>query len=83
VVLFGPAPIEEWGPPEDGPHRALTVADLRRGDPFADEPDPALLGVTVADVLDAVTDVLAPRASAPVGSGAGWAGPSTTGRTEP
>jgi ADP-heptose:LPS heptosyltransferase len=83
VVLFGPAPIEEWGPPEDGPHRALTVADLRRGDPFADEPDPALLGVTVADVLDAVTDVLAPRASAPVGSGAGWTGPSTTGRTEP
>jgi ADP-heptose:LPS heptosyltransferase len=57
VVLFGPAPVEEWGPPEDGPHRALTVAALRRGDPFAADPDPALLGVTVADVLAAVDDL--------------------------
>ncbi|WP_219415618.1 glycosyltransferase family 9 protein [Pseudonocardia nigra] len=61
VVLFGPAPIEEWGPPEREPHRALTVAELRRGDPFAAEPDPALLGVGVPDVLAAVTDVLAAR----------------------
>jgi ADP-heptose:LPS heptosyltransferase len=60
VVLFGPAPVEEWGPPENGPHRALAVEKLRRGDAFAAEPDPALLGVTVADVLDAVSDVLAP-----------------------
>jgi ADP-heptose:LPS heptosyltransferase len=57
VVLFGPARIEEWGPPEDGPHRALTVAALRRGDPFAADPDPALLAVTVADVLAAVDDL--------------------------
>jgi ADP-heptose:LPS heptosyltransferase len=57
VVLFGPAPVEEWGPPEDGPHRVLTVEALRRGDPFAADPDPALLGVTVQDVLDAVADV--------------------------
>ncbi len=58
VVLFGPAPVDEWGPPADGPHRALTVASLRRGDPFAADPDPALLGVTVADVLTAVEDAL-------------------------
>jgi ADP-heptose:LPS heptosyltransferase len=63
VVLFGPAPIEEWGPPADGPHRALTVAGLRRGDPFAADPDPALLGVTVEDVLDAVGAVPAAPAS--------------------
>jgi ADP-heptose:LPS heptosyltransferase len=58
VVLFGPAPVSEWGPPEDGPHRALTVAALRRGDPFAAEPDPALLGVTVQDVLAAVAELV-------------------------
>ncbi|MHA6630674.1 glycosyltransferase family 9 protein [Pseudonocardia sichuanensis] len=65
VVLFGPAPIEEWGPPADGPHRALTVAERRRGDPFAADPDPALLGVTVPDVLDAVGEVLVVPARSP------------------
>jgi ADP-heptose:LPS heptosyltransferase len=64
VVLFGPAPIEEWGPPEDGPHRALTVPALRRGDPFAADPDPALLGVTVADVLAAVGELIGPDITA-------------------
>ena len=53
VVLFGPAPPEEWGPPP-GPHVALTKAELRRGDTFAQEADPALLGVSVQEVLDAV-----------------------------
>lgn len=53
VVLFGPAPPEIWGPPP-GPHVVLTRAELRRGDTFADQPDPALLGVTVPDVLAAV-----------------------------
>lgn len=58
VVLFGPASIEEWGPPAAGPHRALAVEELRRGDPFAADPDPALLAITVADVLAAAFDVL-------------------------
>lgn len=58
VVLFGPAPPEYWGPPP-GPHRVLTDASQRRGESFADEPDPALLAVTVADVLEAAEDVLA------------------------
>jgi ADP-heptose:LPS heptosyltransferase len=58
VVLFGPAPVEEWGPPEDGPHRALTVPALRRGDPFAPDPDPAVLAVTVGDVLAAVAELM-------------------------
>lgn len=53
VVLFGPAPAEEWGPPP-GPHVVLTAVELRRGDVFAADPDPALLAVTVRDVLEAV-----------------------------
>lgn len=52
VVIFGPAPVAEWGPPE-GPHIALTDEALRVGDTFAVEPDPALLAVSVRDVLAA------------------------------
>jgi ADP-heptose:LPS heptosyltransferase len=81
VVLFGPAPVEEWGPPETGPHRALCAEEQRRGDPFAPDPDPALLAVTVEGVLSAVAEVLAsvpiltrpvpsriPQARSPIGS---------------
>lgn len=53
VVLFGPVDPARWGPPRDGPHRTLTDAAVRRGDPFADDPDPALLAVSVDDVLEA------------------------------
>jgi ADP-heptose:LPS heptosyltransferase len=54
VVLFGPAAPEQWGPPGDGPHVVLTEARMRRGDPFAESPDPALLAVLPGHVLDAV-----------------------------
>jgi len=57
VVLFGPAPPEEWGPPETGPHVVLTDASLRVGDTFGTEPDPALLAVGAADVLAAARGV--------------------------
>ncbi|MET3369764.1 UNVERIFIED_CONTAM: ADP-heptose:LPS heptosyltransferase [Jeotgalibacillus campisalis] len=53
VVLFGPAPAEEWGPPP-GPHVVLTAVELRRGDVFSADPDPALLAVSVRHVLAAV-----------------------------
>jgi ADP-heptose:LPS heptosyltransferase len=53
VVLFGPAPPEIWGPPP-GPHIVLTRAEVRRGDTFAPDPDPAILGVAAQEVLDAV-----------------------------
>ncbi len=53
VVIFGPAPPEEWGPPASGPHRVLTHAELRVGATFSSEPDPALLAVTVDEVLEA------------------------------
>jgi ADP-heptose:LPS heptosyltransferase len=56
VVLFGPAPPEKWGPPP-GPHIALTKAGLRRGGAFAADPDPAMLGVSAQDVLEAVRDL--------------------------
>ncbi|ASO19852.1 ADP-heptose:LPS heptosyltransferase [Actinoalloteichus hoggarensis] len=45
VVLAGPVPASTWGPPEGGPHVILSVDRLRRGDPYADTPDPALLAV--------------------------------------
>ncbi|WP_433875989.1 glycosyltransferase family 9 protein [Sinomonas atrocyanea] len=54
VVLFGPASPEQWGPPADGPHIVLTDASVRHGDPFAAEPDPAILAVLPGHVLDAV-----------------------------
>jgi ADP-heptose:LPS heptosyltransferase len=53
VVLFGPTPPSEWGPPPDrAQHVALWAG--RRGDPHADRPHAGLLELTVDDVLDAV-----------------------------
>jgi ADP-heptose:LPS heptosyltransferase len=53
VVLFGPIPPSEWGPPRDqGRHVALWPG--RRGDPHADTVAPGLLDITVPDVLDAI-----------------------------
>ncbi len=54
VVVFGPAPPEAWGPPASGPHVVLTDASVRRGDVFAEDPDPALLAIGPDDVLAAV-----------------------------
>jgi len=54
VVVFGPAPPEAWGPPAAGRHLVLTDASVRRGDVFAEDPDPALLAVGPGDVLEAV-----------------------------
>jgi len=59
VVLFGPEPPDRWGPPEGGPHVVLTDAARRRGDPFADDPDPALLGVDVDEVTHVAYALLA------------------------
>ena len=58
VVIFGPAPVEEWGPPTTGPHVVLTDARLRQGDTFGSVPDPALLAVSADDVLAASTRLL-------------------------
>ncbi|WP_209323679.1 glycosyltransferase family 9 protein [Brevibacterium renqingii] len=53
AVIFGPARVLNWGPPE-GPHVVLTHEELRRGDPFASSPDPALLAVTAREAIDAL-----------------------------
>jgi ADP-heptose:LPS heptosyltransferase len=49
VVIFGPAPPSEWGPPPERPrHRVLWTG--RRGDPNGPAPDPGLLEVEAAAV---------------------------------
>lgn len=53
VVLFGPIPPTEWGPPPDRPwHRALWTGD--RGDPHASHPDRGLLAIRVHNVVEAL-----------------------------
>ncbi|MGI3780735.1 MAG: glycosyltransferase family 9 protein [Janthinobacterium lividum] len=61
VVLFGPAPVARWGPPAGGPHVVLTDERVRRGDVFAADPDPALLAVPAAAVLQAAEGLLQRR----------------------
>lgn len=51
VTLFGPVPPTQWGPPPGGPHVVLGDEAVRRGERFVDDPDPALLAVSPADVL--------------------------------
>lgn len=76
VVLFGPVGPGRWGPPP-GPHRSLTHAELRRGDRFGEEPDPALTAIGIDEVLAAAALVLdgdgpgaGQRAAAPTGTDA-------------
>lgn len=52
VVLFGPVSPAVWGPPEVPRHQVLWRGD-GSGDPHADRTDPALLGITVEDVMRA------------------------------
>jgi ADP-heptose:LPS heptosyltransferase len=49
VLLFGPTPPARWGPPP-GPHAVLWHG-TGVGDPHADHPHPALLAITVEEVL--------------------------------
>lgn len=56
VVLFGPVSPHLWGPPSGGQHRALWHGGLP-GDPWGDSVDPALLDITVAEVMAAADQV--------------------------
>ncbi len=60
VVLFGPVPPEEWGPPPDRPwHVALHAAGPGyHGDPHGGELDPALDAIRATDVIAAVDKLL-------------------------
>jgi ADP-heptose:LPS heptosyltransferase len=51
VVLFGPTPPRLWGPPAGGPH-AVIWHGTSAGDPWGADVDPALLGISVEEVLD-------------------------------
>lgn len=53
VLLFGPVPPKEWGPPSEL-HRHVVLWSGSRGDPHAITPDRGLLRIRVADVLDAL-----------------------------
>lgn len=56
VVLFGPVPPSEWGPPPGRDrHRALWAG--RRGDPHAETIDAGLLEIGVDDVVAALETV--------------------------
>ena len=72
VLLFGPVRPAEWGPPADPVHRGIFFGD-GTGDPHGSDPDPALLRITVPEVLDAVHQVMdvvgAERQPLPAGKG--------------
>lgn len=53
VLLFGPVSPAEWGPPAELRRHVVLWAGTR-GDPHAERPDPGLLRIKVADVLDAL-----------------------------
>ena len=61
VVLFGPVPPSEWGPPTSPSHIALWAG--RRGDPHGDTTDPGLLEISVLQVVAALDrlDRIKPR----------------------
>jgi ADP-heptose:LPS heptosyltransferase len=55
VVLFGPTPPAEWGPPVNrGRHRVLWSG--RRGDPLGGIVDRGLLSITPEDVIRALSE---------------------------
>jgi ADP-heptose:LPS heptosyltransferase len=56
VVMFGPEPPSRWGPPADGPHRALWHGGS--GDPHGTELDAGLAAITVDEVLAALAEVM-------------------------
>jgi ADP-heptose:LPS heptosyltransferase len=63
VVLFGPVPPSEWGPPAEGPHTTLWRGQARaagggRGDPWGGVVDAALQAITVPEVLGAARERL-------------------------
>lgn len=56
VVLFGPVPPAEWGPPADRSiHRVLWAG--KRGDPLGHALDPGLDAITISQVLSARSDL--------------------------
>jgi ADP-heptose:LPS heptosyltransferase len=76
VVLFGPVPPAEWGPPQHPRHQVLWAGgDDYRGDPHGRRTDPALAAIPVSDVLRATGRGLAAAWRPAAGySGCAWGG---------
>jgi ADP-heptose:LPS heptosyltransferase len=64
VVLFGPVSPVLWGPPRSQRHQVLWHGD-GSGDPHGETPDPALLRITVDEVMAAVERVMHPLLAGP------------------
>jgi ADP-heptose:LPS heptosyltransferase len=75
VVLYGPTPPSLWGPITSGPHEVLWRGQGST-DPWAPAPDPALLAISVDDVLTAAESALRGAAAAPAAPAQGGAGGS-------
>ena len=63
VVLFGPVPPAEWGPPPGTRHIALWAGE--REDPHGERPGAGLLRITAADVRAALARLEGDRADGP------------------
>ncbi len=59
VLLFGPTPPTTWGPAIDEDRHVVLWHGDGTGDPHADELDPALAAITVAEVERAATGLVA------------------------
>lgn len=64
VLLFGPMPPSRWGPVGPGPHTVVWHGS-GVGDPWGHEVDPALLRVSVSEVLELTLDACARTAAQP------------------
>ncbi len=69
VLLFGPISPLLWGPPSHQRRHRVLWHGPHRGDPWGARPDPALLAITVEQVLAATATQL----RMPATSGAGYA----------
>jgi len=58
VLLFGPTPPAEWGPPPDRGQHTVLWHGTGPSDPTDDRPSPALLSVSVDEVLAAADALL-------------------------
>jgi ADP-heptose:LPS heptosyltransferase len=59
VLLFGPVAPSLWGPAIDVERHLVLWHGDGTGDPHGDAPDPALLSITVEEVLNAAQQMLA------------------------
>ncbi len=59
ILLFGPTSPQTWGPPARPQHRVLWTGSV--GNPHAEVVDAGLLAITVADVLQASSDLARAR----------------------